>query len=260
MNLAYSAQMLSPTQHLGILRQRITPEWRLTRHSHPHVEILILLHGSLSIHLDTEDLVLGTGDVIYYPPGQMHREEIAPGHSVDLFNLVCHAGHTPAIPVVTDIHGRIRMLAQWLYDETISATTPRQPLLNAFVSALQAEMNSIAEDHAINPLVLAVRTYLREHIDQPLSVADIARHVSMSVAHFTRTYKRLTGNTPWDDLLRLRVDVTRNLLITTRYPLREIAPQVGFHDEYHLSRIFRRYMGVSPGFYRRHGKSADTIG
>jgi transcriptional regulator GlxA family with amidase domain len=102
-------------------------------------------------------------------------------------------------------------------------------------------------------MVLASRTYFREHLDQPLTVDDVARHVGMSRSHFTRRYKQLTGVTPWDDLLRLRVEATRNLLITTQLPLRAIAAMVGFSDEYHLSRVFRRYQLVAPGYYRKHG-------
>lgn len=253
MSLAISAHDAQPAQCLGIARMRLTDDLRVTPHSHSCVEVLILLQGTLSLCLGQETVRAGAGDVIYYAPHRSHCEQIPSGQSAELFGLACSPGITaPPMPVIHDTHGRIRLLAQWIADESASGVESARDLVHTYTGALLMELRHLATYHAMDPLVLAMRAFMREHLDQSLSVSDMAGHVRMSRAHFIRQYKRLTGVTPWDELLRMRVEATRNLLITTQLPLRTIAPLVGFSDEYHLSRVFSRYQKVSPGYFRTH--------
>jgi AraC-like DNA-binding protein/mannose-6-phosphate isomerase-like protein (cupin superfamily) len=255
MDLANNAQLTS-VQHMGIWRYHVTPDWHPRRHAHAAGETLIVVHGAIHVALDDATVTLTTGDVMYYPAGLHHREYVDGGQVADLFcvnYLPSTHDHASATLMTHDRNGRLRLLAQWLFDIVTSEPDIEQALLNNYASILHGEMLHQASDRAMSPMVLASRTYFREHLDQPLTVDDVARHVGMSRSHFTRRYKQLTGVTPWDDLLRLRVEATRNLLITTQLPLRAIAAMVGFSDEYHLSRVFRRYQLVAPGYYRKHG-------
>ena len=58
------------------------------------------------------------------------------------------------------------------------------------------------------------------------------------------------------DVRELRLELARNLILTTNEPLKVIAPQAGLGDEYHMSRAFRRYLGMPPGQLRRGTRAA----
>ena len=132
-------------------------------------------------------------------------------------------------------------------------------VMRAFMQAFVAEYQCALRRRR-SELVETIQSYLRENLHQRLTVSQIARHVNMSRAHFTRTYKRLTGRTPMDVLQTVRVEAARDLIITTDQPLRSTAPQVGFCDQYQLSRVFRRLLHLTPRHFRRQSGNEKGIG
>lgn len=95
-----------------------------------------------------------------------------------------------------------------------------------------------------------VRRYIRMHLGERIRVADLAEAVDMSVSSLAHRYPEVTGETPMATVRRARLDLAKGLL-AKGYRLKEVAEQVGFTDEFHLSRTFRQVEGVAPGAYRR---------
>ncbi len=100
-------------------------------------------------------------------------------------------------------------------------------------------------------VVRRVRDYMDAHLGDSIDLATLAGVAGLSVHHFAREFKRSTGDTPHDHLIRRRVERARDMLATTGDSLAEIAFAVGFADQGHLARHFRRMLGVTPGQYRR---------
>jgi AraC family transcriptional regulator len=93
--------------------------------------------------------------------------------------------------------------------------------------------------------------HVNEHLDQELSLASIAAVISMSVAHFARSFHQDMGMTPHQFVIRQRVDRARQLLTDTDLSLSEIGHQVGFTDQSHFIAVFRKHVGLTPRLYRR---------
>jgi AraC-like DNA-binding protein len=96
-----------------------------------------------------------------------------------------------------------------------------------------------------------VDCYLRDHLERPLQVQQLAQQVSLSVSHFCRAFKDSFGTTPHIHIIRLRLDRAKQLMLATQDPLSEIALRCGFADQAHLSKLFRRWMGETPNAWRR---------
>ncbi len=96
-----------------------------------------------------------------------------------------------------------------------------------------------------------VDRFLRENIEQTLYVEDLASQVSLSVSHFCRAFKESFGTTPHMHLIRLRLELAQELMLTTEDPLSHIALACGLADQAHLSKLFRRGVGETPGAWRR---------
>ena len=90
-----------------------------------------------------------------------------------------------------------------------------------------------------------------EHLDEPLSVAKMARHAAMSPRTFARRFRDVTGTTPHQWLLRQRVLHAQRLLETTDEPVERIAARCGFSSAAVLREHFTRIAGTSPLTYRR---------
>ena len=90
------------------------------------------------------------------------------------------------------------------------------------------------------------------HLDQPLTVADLARRVNMSGRTLTRHFAAVTGTTPLQWLLTQRIHRAQELLENTDDSVEHIAGRTGLGTATSLRRHFHRVLGVSPGLYRRN--------
>jgi AraC family transcriptional regulator len=94
-------------------------------------------------------------------------------------------------------------------------------------------------------LVRAVE-YIQDQLDTDLSVAGIAQAVGMSPHHFTRVFKESTGQSPYQYVVDARVRKANELLTTGNFTISEVARHVGFADQSHLTRHFKRVFGLPP--------------
>ncbi|WP_206505525.1 helix-turn-helix domain-containing protein [Streptomyces chrestomyceticus] len=98
--------------------------------------------------------------------------------------------------------------------------------------------------------VRAAIAFMRERLAEPLTLADVADEVHLSVFHLVRVFRRATGQTPHRYLTQLRVEEAKRLLRETGFTVARIAPLCGFADSGALSTAFLRHTGVRPSAYR----------
>ena len=98
---------------------------------------------------------------------------------------------------------------------------------------------------------LKVDRYLRAHLAESVHLRDLAIQVSLSVSHFCRTFKESFGVTPHRRIIELRLEAARRLMLTTEDRLSQIAITCGLADQAHLSKLFRRACGETPGAWRQ---------
>lgn len=95
-----------------------------------------------------------------------------------------------------------------------------------------------------------VRQYLHAHYADHFSLEDLARIVHVSPFHLLRVFRNAVGMPPHLYLTHVRVQRAKALLAAAM-PIAEVALQTGFVDQSHLSRHFKRIVGIAPGHYRR---------
>lgn len=100
-----------------------------------------------------------------------------------------------------------------------------------------------------------VRDYIDSHITGPVLVADLCALFQRSEAHFSRSFKRTFGESPHAFLVRRRVELAAQCMLTTDASLSDIALRCGFSDQAHLCKHFRQAAGETPAAWRRAHKS-----
>jgi AraC family transcriptional regulator len=96
-----------------------------------------------------------------------------------------------------------------------------------------------------------VHDYIDSHITGPVLVADLCALVQRSEAHFSRSFKSTFGESPHSFVIRRRVELAAQYMLTTDASLSDIASQCGFADQAHLCKHFRRSVGQTPAAWRR---------
>src|ERR1700734_1501400 len=99
--------------------------------------------------------------------------------------------------------------------------------------------------------VRKVRDYIDSHITGPVFVADLCALFQRSEAHFSRSFKRTFGESPHAFLVRRRVELAAQFMLTTDASLSDIALRCGFSDPAHLCKQFRHAAGQTPAAWRR---------
>src|SRR5437870_5738742 len=100
--------------------------------------------------------------------------------------------------------------------------------------------------------------WLQEHLDEAVTVEDLARRSAMSPRTFARRFRAVTGTTPLQWVLRQRVLLAQRLLESTDEPVERIAERCGFGSAAGLRQHFHRLVRTSPIAYRRTFQQAEA--
>lgn len=102
-------------------------------------------------------------------------------------------------------------------------------------------------DHPVQPAL----SYLEQHLDQPLTIADLAAQCHYSPDHFARLFRQTIGQSPAQYLIERRVSRAAQLLLFTSASIEQIAARTGFPNRFYFTRVFAQRLGVTPAAYRR---------
>ena len=92
---------------------------------------------------------------------------------------------------------------------------------------------------------------LNAKLDGRVPLKEVAQECNLSVSHFSRAFRRTMGAAPHNWLLTRRIEVAKERLRDGRLSLLDVALACGFADQSHLTRVFTRMVGMSPGAWRR---------
>ena len=250
-------QALPPTTHFGM------PFRRGFLERHPGAESVIALFDHLPSVLfyakDTEhryigmnmptlvevfgltslDEILGRTDAEFQPPALAEAY-----HAED--RRVFDEGLTIANQVWLVPH--VRGTPKWY----VSTKTPLfDP--NGDVIGLAGVMYPIAtptEQGAVFRELLPVIRHIDEHYTEPISMKEMAEQAGVSATSFNTRFREILRMTPSEYVLSRRIEHARRLLAQTSKSLAEIAFELGFTDQSHFTKRFRRITGLTPKDYR----------
>jgi transcriptional regulator GlxA family with amidase domain len=102
-----------------------------------------------------------------------------------------------------------------------------------------------------------LESYVEENLANPIRIADMALLAQLSPHHFCRAFRASLSETPHAYVVRMRVQRASALLRTTDLSLCQIAAECGFSDQAHFNKLFRKFLGQSPGAWRRMQATAN---
>ncbi|MBS4981368.1 MAG: response regulator [Lachnospiraceae bacterium] len=100
-------------------------------------------------------------------------------------------------------------------------------------------------------LVQKIKTYIRDHISESLTLTTISRIVNYNEAYISRLFKQINGMGISEYISLERINKAKDLLVTTSDSMQNIAAATGFDTAQYFSLVFKKTTGVSPSEYRR---------
>jgi AraC family transcriptional regulator of arabinose operon len=93
-------------------------------------------------------------------------------------------------------------------------------------------------------------SFMKKNIQHQFSVYELAQQQNLSATHYSRMFRAKTGNSPNHYFNELKIQKACQYLYFTNQSIKEICAELGFQDPYYFSRLFKKFMGISPINYK----------
>jgi len=245
------------------------------RHSHDYYVISLIEKGRQSFtHKGTRHLT-PPGGVIFINPGEVHTGEAADGQGFELRSLYPSTslmetalseltGHPQGLPFFKDV----RVDQRWVTKSVLSlhktllqgastlASESRlllilAQLIKRFADTHPTEQPLGAERKAIQQ----VRHYIDEYYAEGITLNQLAQLVSLSPYYLLRVFHAEVGMPPYTYLESVRIRHAQKL-IEAGWPLAQVASEIGFSSQSHMTHHFKKIIGVTPGQYSQQVRTS----
>lgn len=106
----------------------------------------------------------------------------------------------------------------------------------------------------VPPLIRKATRIIERNYNKPISLDTLSEELCISKFHFSRLFKKHTGYSPYEYLIKQRLNQAKSLLKSTDYPIAEISQKVGFESTSHFIKVFKQHEKTTPlkfrGFWR----------
>lgn len=230
-------------------------------------QLLYIAAGQGHFFINGQERVVSAGNIIVYLPGQPQEYVYYKDDKTDVFWVHFTGSDVEKIIDCYNIRLPENILYigtspdyQWLFGQIIQELQLCRPRFEELISLLLRNIfilisrNLIKANRADNSLENEVELamhYFRENYRSEINVEDYALSRGMSASNFYRVFKQISGSTPLQYILKLRLSNAQNLLENSNLSIAEIASAVGYENPLYFSRLFNKHIGVSPSEYRK---------
>lgn len=254
-----------------ISKQESTPD-KISRplHSHESIcELLLVYKGTGTYQVGTDIYPIEEGCVAYYNQEDIHEIATAQktniGHyCIGITNLrlkgmkvnqmvpeggpyIRHAGSL--FPFLKTMCDQIYMM-----EEMNPAGQLASQLFCASMVVIANQLDTFPQAMAAKTdeeeFISRILNYLNDHFTEELNLDKIAADLYCSSTYVSHSFKKATGRTPINYIIRRRVGLAQTLLISTDLPATQIATMVGYDNTNYFSTLFTKIVGMIPIRYR----------
>ncbi len=229
---------------------------RLPWHAHGHPTFLLTLAGGFRQRHRGGTLECSRNQVLYEPADTAHSTTVT-GKATRMFffevsketpDFLFPFGHNREIQLESGDVSRLLFLLrnELYYPDEVSDLAIRGLALELMAAVARTEASS---ERRAPPWFLEVKDAISTNLN--LSLTEMSIIADRHPSHVARAFRRCCGCSAGEYVRKLKVGRAKTLMLTTRTPLKEIAKRLGFSDQSHFTRLFRRYTGMSPALFRQ---------
>lgn len=235
------------------------PGMRFARRAHDHSTVECVLAGRGLVRVGGEERMCVAGDSYLLPEGEDHlieADRAQPWRKLFinvrgplLAQLRAAYGVEPRIFPACDIAAPLRRLLTHRGDDR-SLHLEAARALHEVVALWHA---SASPPTGWPEAVVLAKARIDQHLEDPLSLAEVARAAGCSEAHLSRQFRRHVGLPPGAYIGQRRMELAKALLSGTAEPITAIAERLCYADAFAFSHAFRQHAGCPPTRWRERG-------
>lgn len=247
-------------------------------HSHDYIELVVIMGGKGHIIINEDRIPVEEGMILIVNPGIMHRS--IPEYNMkecylaftDVEYSGCGKNRMPLFKgrnIVEKMPEKMKkqvfQICREIEEESRTPHLGRYLMLKACLiqilcliargeeetsSEIQSKryvFRTLGKEYVVGQ----IQKYFEEHYKEHISLNQIASNMYLSTFYISKIFKSETGDTPINYLIGLRMEKAREIL--ERDPsvsVQKVADEVGYDDAYHFSKLFKKYYGISPVYYK----------
>lgn len=252
-------------------------------HTHDYYEIYYFIDGDVEYRIGGQTYVLQYGDYLLIPPGISHQPTFTGKEkeyrrlvlwlSVAFFEQLCttsadfaysfnHVKEAKQYHFRTEFitHQQIQGRFLELIEESNTARPFRDSQMKTMIASLLLQINRITYDmlHQVsskyqNTLYLNLCDYINNHLEEDLTLDQLATFFFVSKYHISHTFKENMGISLHQYIIKKRIHASKNGILSG-IPISNLLNQYGFKDYSSFYRAFKKEYGISPTEYREQHK------
>jgi AraC-like DNA-binding protein/mannose-6-phosphate isomerase-like protein (cupin superfamily) len=235
--------------------------WNFEKHSHPCFELILFLEGKANIHAGDDSLDISLFDVLIYPPGLLHTEQLELGRRQEIICLWADLGSCPRFDhaiKLPDARGAFRQIFESIYAEF----TGKHHFAQEIIACHLRTLVWLVRQHFAEPItesqtqVARCLNYIHENYAHDFPAEVLAKNVFVSPSYLFRIFRKKKGVTPMHYRNLVRVDKAKLLLLDPKFKMEEVAERVGFKDVKYFARVFKKETGSAPSQFRKRNRHA----
>ncbi|MBN8786153.1 MAG: AraC family transcriptional regulator [Terrimonas sp.] len=212
--------------------------------------------------------IVREGTILLLFPGEWHRfkpniktgwDEYWVGFKGPIMeNLVQQKFFHQRKPILhIGIHESVINLMLEIIEKTKNEKTGYQPMVAGIVMHLLGQIHTLvrqsnfkAED-ITESIINKARIIFRTHIDQEITIENVAEELNVSYAWFRKAFKAYSGIAPHQYLLQLKIEKAKELLADPSMQIKEVSFSLNFKSTFYFSKLFKEKTGSSPAEFRK---------
>ncbi|UJF36083.1 AraC family transcriptional regulator [Paenibacillus hexagrammi] len=240
---------------------------------------LIILRGSGKLYLDRKEHRIDKASVCHAGKNTLlsisevdqaleymmlsYHADLKQAYSTDLGPTEAsgdpfHLQFTVCPPATLPLYRKVDQMHRIWMSKDALAGFHIKTLFHQFLYELLLQLQEMGGEAAAPSLEDQAVRYLEQNYSESITIDDLAENLDCNVRQLQRIFKAQLSMSPMEYLIQVRLDRAKEFLQHTNIPLGQIADAVGYSDSYYFSRLFKKYIGLSPSRFRERARQLEA--